>query len=247
MAIAPKKSKLKLAPFSTSCHSTECGNAVLIASTAHAACDALLVAYELVRLQRGRPRGMTTDNEQDLLRSMLVMAAAGLDATVKQLIEDTLPSLIAKDSKSQNSFEKFVLRRLSVDSEPGVPAINNRLLASVLVSGNPQTRLIQEYVLHLTAGSLQSTDSLFEVAAALGADPSAIGLLPGDLRPIFDTRNKIIHELDINLRAHKRTRNLRSQTNMIKATERLFKLANDLVKSVDDRLTSAALSGRVGE
>ena len=235
MASTATQPKLKLKPFSTSCKSHACEKAVLVAETAHAASDALLSAYELARHQRGRPRGMTTDSEQDLLRSMLVIAAAGLDATVKQLVQDALPQLIAKDDKAQNSFEKFVARRVASESGPGAASINTRLLAAVLSSPTPQARLIEEYVSHLTDGSLQSTESLFEIAAALGADPTAIGLVPAELGPIFNVRNKIIHELDINLSAHKRTRNVRSQGAMIRNTERLFRLSHSLISSVDSR------------
>ena len=225
---------LKLTAFKISCTSRECEKAVLIATTAHGAACALLNAYEVMRNQRGRPRGMTTDGEQDLLRSMLVMAAAGTDATVKQLVQDTLPHLLASDEKAQNTFEKFVARQLTGDS--GAGTINTALLAAALVSPVPQKRLIQEYVSRLTESSLQSTDSLFQVAAALGADPTEIGLIPANIRPIFNIRNKIIHEFDINLQARKRTRNLRSQATMIRDTERLFALARSLVESVDRRL-----------
>lgn len=227
---------LRLAKFPTVKRCKACERAAFIAETAHAACDALLSAFELVRQQRGRPRGMTTDNEQDLLRSMLVMAGAGIDATVKQLVEDSLSDLIACDSKAQNSFEKFVARRL-LTGEPNV-AVNIKLLASALTSQAPQARLIEEYIAHLTGGSLQSTDSLFEIAAALGAEPNAIGLVPTELRPIFDTRNKIIHELDVNLSARTRARNVRARSTMIRDTERLFTLAHALISSVDSRLSA---------
>jgi hypothetical protein len=238
MPTTSNATNLHLRRFPRSSRSGPCEKAELIAETAHAAADALLGAYELTRLQRGRPRGMTTDNEQDLLRSMLVMAAAGVDATVKQLVQDALPCLIATDSKAQNSFEKFVGRRISGESATGVQIVNAKLLAAVLASPTPQTRLIDEYVSHLTGGSLQSTDSLYEVAAALGADPQDIGLIPSELKPVFETRNKIIHELDINLDARRRTRNLRSQATMIGDTERLFKFASSLIDSVDRRITS---------
>ena len=238
MPASKKTATLKLATFPRTCSARACDKAILIAYTAHGAADALLAAYEVMRHQRGRPRGMTTDSEQDLLRSMLVMAAAGLDATVKQLVQDTLEQLVPIDAKAQNSFEKFVLRRLSGDAGTGA-ALNNRLLASVLVSGNPQKRLLEEYVGHLTAGSLQSVDSLFEVAAALGAEPGQIGLLPTELKPIFEMRNKIIHELDIHLGARRRTRTVRSQTTMIQSTERIFQLAHAMIASVDKRLSSS--------
>jgi hypothetical protein len=237
MPTAKKTATLRLATFPRTCNARACDKAILIAYTAHGAADALLTAYEVMRHQRGRPRGMTTDSEQDLLRSMLVMAAAGLDATVKQLVQDALVHLVPVDAKAQNSFEKFVLRRLSGDGGTGSPVLNTKLLAAVLVSHEPQRRLLQEYVGHLTGGSLQSVDSLFEVAAALGADPAQIGLAPTELRPIFDMRNKIIHELDINLGARRRTRTLRSQATMIQGTERIFQLAHAMIASVDQRLS----------
>ncbi len=181
---------------------------------------------------------MTTDNEQDLLRSMLVMASAGLDAAVKHLAQDAVAELILVDEKAQNSFEKFVARRLVSGGESLSTAtpLNARLLAVVLASPSPQRTLIAEYVSHLTGGSLQSVESLFEIAAALGAEPNDIGLRPTDLKPIFDARNKIIHEMDINLEAHMRTRTVRSQTTMIRHTNRIFELIRQLIASVNARL-----------
>jgi hypothetical protein len=41
-------------------------------------------------------RGMSTDEEQDLLRAMLVTAAPGLDAMTKQLIRDALPKVVCE-------------------------------------------------------------------------------------------------------------------------------------------------------
>jgi len=237
---APRRT-LALAPLTVTCLSDKCQRAKLILETAHASASALLKAYELARAQRGRPRGMTTDNEQDLLRSMLVMTAAGLDAIAKQLITDALPSLLDVDDKAQNSFEKFLARRLGSDSSSSV-LVGARLLAAALATRAPQARLIQEYVGQLVGGSLQSTDSLFEVAAALGVDPASIHLDPARLRPIFETRNRIIHELDINLNSPRRTRNVRSQQEMIRGCEHLFRLASALVASVDKRLSRARTS-----
>lgn len=227
---------LRLASLDINCAHPACERAVLILQTAHESAGALLSAYDLARLQRGRPRGMTTDAEQDLLRSMLVMAGAGLDATVKQLIQDALPALLHVDDKAQNSFEKFVTRRLSPEAGGVGQGAGIRLLAAALVSPSPQRRLISEYVDYLTGGSLQSSESLFEVAAALGADPNSVGIKPQDLSPIFQIRNKIIHELDINLAAHLRTRNLRSQSAMVGHTNRIFVLATALVRSAQARL-----------
>ncbi len=57
-------------------------------------------------------RGMTTDEEQDLLRAMLVSAASGLDAMTKQLIREALPIIIQIGKEALAELEKFVTRRL---------------------------------------------------------------------------------------------------------------------------------------
>lgn len=45
-----------------------------------------------------------TDEEQDILRAMLIFSSAGLDSMVKQLIRDALPEIIRK---SEGAFEMF--------------------------------------------------------------------------------------------------------------------------------------------
>src|SRR5690349_252371 len=50
--------------------------------------------------------------EQDLLRAMLLFACSGLDATIKQLVRDTLQDVISKDSGAQAQFAKFIERKL---------------------------------------------------------------------------------------------------------------------------------------
>lgn len=63
----------------------------LILKYSHESADSFLEAFEVVRKERGASRGATTDEEQDLLRMMIVIAAAGLDSLLKQLIRDCLP------------------------------------------------------------------------------------------------------------------------------------------------------------
>jgi len=60
---------------------------------------------------------MTTDEEQDLLRAMLVMAAAGLDSMTKQLIRDALPQVVHRTGAAREGLEKFLARQLTGDVE----------------------------------------------------------------------------------------------------------------------------------
>jgi hypothetical protein len=215
-----------------------CKNAALILRYTFESVQALSKAYDLARHDRGSKRGMTTDEEQDLLRAMLVMAASGLDAMTKQLIRDSLQSLIALSDRAQNSFEKFIARKLRDDSDAQKNAAA-QLLAKVLSRPSPQAQMIEEYILDLTGGSLQSAEALFQIAAALGLTPAQAGVNAEVLRPIFSIRNKIIHELDINLEAARRNRNIRRKPEMVNATNHLLELASKILSSVDEVCSTA--------
>ena len=161
-----------------------------------------------------------------------------VDAMTKQLIDDSLATLLTFDMQAQNTFEKFIARRLAADAS-GIPTSGgNKLLAHALAGASPQARLMTAYVRDLTGGSLQSVESLYEVVGALGVDPITVGIDNAQLKPIFDTRNKIIHELDINLSARRRNRNLRSQRGMIGDTNTLLALAKNVLVAVDQKLSA---------
>jgi hypothetical protein len=50
--------------------------------------------------------------DQDLLRAMLLFSCSGLDAVVKQLIQDALETVLKHDEGAQREFKKFAERRL---------------------------------------------------------------------------------------------------------------------------------------
>jgi len=50
--------------------------------------------------------------EEDLLRAAIVFTGAGLDATLKQLIRDTLPTLLERNQQAHDKFEAFAAGRL---------------------------------------------------------------------------------------------------------------------------------------
>jgi hypothetical protein len=67
----------------------EISKAYLILKYAHDSASALLQALRTVRERRNAARGALTDEEQDLLRAMLVMSASGLDSMTKQLLHNS--------------------------------------------------------------------------------------------------------------------------------------------------------------
>lgn len=243
--------KLKI----TKTNTEECGKACLILKHSHESSQALLRAYKLARgirslLKSGilKPDsrittyktmpGMSTDEEQDLLRSMLVTAASGLDAMLKQLIRDALLPLTKTVANARFELEKFVQRRLKSEIEEK-SFEGAKFLARALVAPSIQQQIVEDYMAHLTAGSLQSSDELAKIVAALGLSKEDVVVDHKALRPIFEIRNKIIHELDINLDAERRNRNVRNEPTMKKHTNKLLSIAESILESVDNKLKKA--------
>jgi len=124
--------------------------------------NSLWAAYHLTRSARGSPGGITTYQEQDILRAMVVAAASGLDAALKQLIEESIPSLLGFSDSVREEFEKFARRHLQAE-DTDVAVVSPKVLARILTSSDPQKRLVEDYVDELTGESLQSADQLLRI------------------------------------------------------------------------------------
>ena len=209
----------------------ELSDALLIFQDAHSSSLSLFQAFELAHKDRGRRRGMTTDQEQDILRAMLVMACAGLDAGLKQVIRDALPLLVQTNSDAQSGLEKFVERQ--VRGEEADFGTNAKYLAKLLASSSPYKRVVESYINALTGDSLQSADQLFKAINALGLDPKPLRVDKGALKPAFEARNQIIHELDIDLEGERRKRLLRGMDEMIGWTDQILTLTRAIIEATD--------------
>ena len=73
------------------------GRAFDIVKYGHNSSAALLKAFYDVKNNRGASRGAATDEEQDILRAMIVTAGACIDSTLKQLFRDALHELAQYD------------------------------------------------------------------------------------------------------------------------------------------------------
>ena len=219
----------------------------LIIKFSHKSSDSFLEALMVVRRERGAKRGALTDEEQDLLRMMVVIGAAGLDSLLKQIIRDCLPKLVKLDENVQKGLETFVTRQLRGDVDNLNTSASNKFLAKVLLADSHQTQVIEEYVQDLTGSSLQSVEELIKAVNALGINPGQIGIDPNKLKPIFDIRNRIIHELDINFESARRNRNIRKVDDMISRTNLLLELSEKILKAVYNKLCESDLrvSGEV--
>lgn len=216
---------------------SEIQDARTILEYAHTSASAILKAYGLAKDQRGAPRGMTTDEEQDLLRAMLVMAAAGLDGMLKQLIRDSMPTLAALDGDVRTNLQKFITRQIR--GEPETPDLTPgaKFLGKILAASSHHVQVIEEWIGYLTAGSLQSPRELFKISEAFSLNPKTIPLNREMLKEIFEIRNNIIHELDIDLSGDRRKRNLRRQTDMIRYANDLFTVGSGFLVQVSSKLS----------
>jgi hypothetical protein len=136
-----------------------CQDAYVILCNAHDAVRSFLDTFEAVRKTRNA-KGMPTDEEQDLLRAMVLFAGAGLDSMVKQLIRDALPTIIESDEGATLQFKDYIEKRLR-----DVEGSSRRFLADIIGDRNPRELLFSRLVGDLTSDSLQSAEQLLKVAA----------------------------------------------------------------------------------
>jgi hypothetical protein len=166
-------------------------------ASAYDSVDAVLETLESMRGIRrqqagGRIPGRLTSQEEDLLRAAIVFTGAGLDATLKQLIRDTLVALLERSAQAHDKFEAFAAQRLGT-----AEAADPRMVARYLVVADPRGRLIEDYVYDLTGSSLQSAEQVGNTAGALGIEDSDVRRRIGGLKDLFTARNEVSHELDL--------------------------------------------------
>ncbi|GMV85096.1 MAG: hypothetical protein AMXMBFR80_09530 [Dehalococcoidia bacterium] len=211
----------------------------LILKYAHDTAAALLKAFND---SRNGKRGTPTDEQQDLLRAMVVFAGAGLDSMTKQLVRDALPGILEHLPDRRADMERLVarhLRRASVaatDELGDDGGLNPQRLARILLADSPRVGVAEMLVSDLTAGSLQSASELFRVASFLGVEQKMLDASEKDLKAVFDCRNQIIHEMDIDFTRPNRNRFSRTRADMVKNASLLLDVAGKLLGRVDSVL-----------
>jgi len=134
----------------------------------------------------------TRESAQDMLRSMIVFAGAGIDAVLKQLIRESLEPLVSKSELASQKLSEFVEARLDPAARGSV-----KRLTRYLLSPSPRQALIEDYVLDLTGSSLQSVAQLDRALSGLGVLDRNLRRRCKELQPLFEARNEIVHELDL--------------------------------------------------
>ncbi len=200
----------------------------------HEAATSFLDAFRNSR--KGKGKGASTDAEQDLLRAMLVFAAAGLDAMLKELVRTALPVLLNKGI-GQKSFVGFVARRTE-----GPGPVDHKFLAAALASANARNHLIKAWLDDQTSGSLQSVDEVLKLTTNFEIDFAVIFPQKAQresLRKAFEARNQIVHEMDLKF-SSTRSRHQRTVDDATNLTQQVFETAAILLSAVEAKLAAPA-------
>jgi hypothetical protein len=142
--------------------------------------------------------GQSFRRGQEILRTMVVIASAGLEASLKEALRQTLDPLSSSDVRSADRLESWVSGQL-FDSEGR--AKDPSYLAHVLTSFSPRDSLTWAYVRSRVAGSLQSQEKLCEVVADFGFEENVAKALVKRIRDeavraAFECRNQVVHDYD---------------------------------------------------
>ena len=182
--------------------------------------------------------------EQDLLRAMILFSCSGLDATVKQLVRDSLESVIERDEGAQGQFSTFIERRLkrgATDdverSGTGQTGPDYGLLANILANPRPREVLVDALVESLTANSMQSRDQLLKAAAQFALTRDDVLADDGVTQAAFKARNQLAHEMDIDFRGDNQRR-ARSYADMVHWSENILQVGCQFIERVSAKLGS---------
>lgn len=206
-----------------------CEDAFRVFQASFTTCESFLNSFNQVRKAR-KARGASTDLEQDLLRAMLVFACSGLDAVIKQLIKDALPAVIEKNEGAESQFRSFIENEIARNQKFGT-----EMIAMSITARSPREQALTRFMQILGQNSLQSKDQVFQIASFFDIPSKSIYPKPDELQEVFKVRNKIIHELDIDLAGVNRKRNPRAKNEMIRKTNIIFQTTSTILHEVDNR------------
>ncbi len=134
--------------------------------------------------------------KQNILRAIILFSCAGIDAIVKQLVIESLESVIERDEGAQIQLREFTKRKLKKDSGG-----DYNLLAELLTARNSRKMMIDILKRDLSFDSLQSSAQLYRVASHFNIRTEK--LISNDkkavLDKVFHTRNVIVHQMDVDL------------------------------------------------
>jgi hypothetical protein len=108
-------------------------------------------AYPLLSAQREAGRGRLTHAEQDLFRTAVAFAGAGVDSVLKQTLRSCIPIQIVRSEPARGKCVDFVVSHIQDGDK-----LSPRQMAKLLITATPEHTLRDAYIESLTGSSLQS-------------------------------------------------------------------------------------------
>ncbi|GGN40956.1 hypothetical protein [Streptomyces fuscichromogenes] len=115
-----------------------------------------------------------------------MFTAAGIDACLRTLLRDSLPTLLATPGDAH-----FLANRLTGEL--------TKATKTAVTDIDPRSALIDLYVEDLTGSSIQGAKDLTRCRNALGLkkDPALDDAILTGHQPFFNARHEVVHELDL--------------------------------------------------
>jgi hypothetical protein len=194
--------------------------------------SARTTAASLMTLHDGGDFEEGTEVQQDLLRATLLLATAGIDSMVKQLVHDALPLVIASKEGARAKLADFVDRRLRREDQSGM-----KLVAAALASNTPRAAVVDALVSELRSSSLQSVEELSKAVAFFDIPTADVIEDVARLANVFEARNQIAHEMDVDFSQEAGHRIPRERDSVVDYVNEIFGTASAILREVDARLT----------
>ncbi|MFC8570821.1 hypothetical protein ACFUIW_34195 [Streptomyces sp. NPDC057245] len=158
----------------------------------HKSVQGLFTTLNELRAAQDDMRGAISETHRDQARAAIVFTAAGIDACLRTLLRDSLPTLLSTAGDAHGAFvAHFMANRLGSDM--------TKATKQAVVDIDPRTALIDLYVQDLTGSSIQGGTDLVRCRNALGLkqEPALEDAILKGHQPFFNARHEVVHELDL--------------------------------------------------
>lgn len=201
-----------------------------ILGRAHASVTGLFAAVNVLDGKRRQgnesTKGRTSNVEIDVVRSAIILTSAGLDSSMKRLVNDVGRVLITRPGTgARHEFEEYLKRELA---KPNIAPSFREAVLDIQVAD----RLLAHYLAERTRASFQgSSDLKVRVRQTLGIARADVGdeALTA-LDEFFVARNKIAHDMDLKDPAsHSVAREHRDPGTIASQCDQVFRIAVSII------------------
>jgi hypothetical protein len=222
---------IKLIPFNLKKLNESCGDRfhreINILECAFDAASSLLTVFD-----QSEDYG-TSEAKNFYIKALLVFSTAGLDSMIKHLIRNVLHDLVDTTDDTKKEMLDFVHQKLLNEK---------KIISETLINKSQRTFLAEQFIAHLTDGSLLSKNELLKVLKVLGIKtekPDQIGILKKEtgsnkctIDRIFEVRNQIVHDLDIDFSVPGQRLRIRNRNEIINWTNFIFEKSELILYTV---------------